>query len=167
MFLSKRTGRLISVEHDPVWFDSVSNKLVTEQICNCDLIHKAPKHVGKKISTSSQLSYASCREEYRGLSFENYVRCIDDFEDRKFDLVMIDGRARAACVAHAIKKIRPGGHILFDDSEREEFEAALSILSKYKRTDFFGASPYLDYLKQTSIWEIHQNKAFSMAEGWH
>ncbi len=55
------------------------------------------------------------------MSFEKYVRSIDRFIDKSLDLVIIDGRARLSCITHALKKIRPGGYLMLDDSERERY----------------------------------------------
>ena len=95
-------------------------------------------------------------EQYVGKSFEGYVRSIEEYPDRYFDLVFVDGMARLSCIFHALSKIRPGGYLLLDNSDLPEYKEARSFLADYKRTDFFGIGPYLYEvpLWQTSVWEI-------------
>jgi predicted O-methyltransferase YrrM len=84
---------LVSVEHDERWYSRVSISLVHHE--NCKLLMIA---------------------ENKG--FEEYVRVIDQYPDKSFDLVAVDGRDRIECVRHAISKVKPGGYLLLDDSHR-------------------------------------------------
>ena len=74
------------------------------------------------------------------------------FPDESFDLVIVDGYARPSCVLHAIPKIRRGGHLLLDDSDREYTRPAIPVLDGLPRRDFVGAAPFQRSLQQTSIW---------------
>lgn len=154
IFLSRKVNELISVEHDKVWYCQVSSVLSKRGILNCTLLLRKPE---KKISGETTVynckSYTSTSGKYVGMSFENYVRSIEEYPDRGFDLVIVDGRARLSCVFHALGKIRPGGYLMLDDSDRQEYEEAISLLADYKRTDFFGIDPYSMYSRQTSVWE--------------
>lgn len=64
----------------------------------------------------------------------------------------IDGRARPSCLAHAWRKVKPGGHLLLDDSEREHYAAAARPLAGWPRRDLFGPGPYLRIFFRTTIW---------------
>jgi hypothetical protein len=82
----------------------------------------------------------------------SYAAFIDRFPDHSFDLVIIDGRARAACIQHAIPKVKKGGYLLVDDSERYD----LSKIRYQKRTDLSGHVPYYPTptLGETSIFAL-------------
>ena len=153
-FWAERVKKLISVEHDKKWYDRVSKELIKEGIKNCDYILSEPiKDSTKDKIPYGYKSYTSTLKEYEGMSFENYVKTIENYPDSSFDLVVIDGRARASCIFRALRKIRPGGFLMLDNSDREHYHKAIVLLNNYKRTDFFGLVPYRAQLYQTSIWE--------------
>jgi len=84
--------------------------------------------------------------------FDAYVAAIDSQPDGGLDLVIVDGRARAACVRHAAPKVRPGGLLLLDDTERPRYAPACAILAGWERRDFRGLKPGLRSPAQTSVW---------------
>lgn len=145
LFLSRRVNKLISIEHNKSWYRKVSIVLSKENISNCEYILCEPE---EEIST-----YKSELRKYTGMNFEKYVKSIDKYPSGSFDLVIVDGRARVSCILHAISKIRLGGYLMLDNSERERYSDAISFLADYKRTDFFGIGPYSTYLWQTSLFE--------------
>ena len=67
----------------------------------------------------------------------------------EFDLVVVDGRARVACLQHAAKRLAPGGIVLFDDTQRPRYRAGLEgsglqvqrILRAHKRGEISFATP--------------------------
>lgn len=94
-------------------------------------------------------------------SFTKYVKSIDKYPDKSFDLVFIDGRVRIGCILHSIKKIKSGGFLVLDNSDEKKYKKASEILRSYKKHEFFGISPSNPYLKyskisfwKASIWEI-------------
>ena len=146
---------MISVEHDKGWHRKVSSVLSKEGISNCELVLCEPE----KITSGETLcydckSYTSTTIQYMGMRFEKYVKSIENCPDGCFDLVFVDGRARASCIAHARSKIRPGAYLMLDDSERQYYHDAISLLADCKRTDFSGISPYKLHFVQTSVWEV-------------
>lgn len=60
-----------------------------------------------------------------------------------FDVVVIDGRQRAACAAVAPAALAPSGVVVFDDTERERYGPALEALAaaRFRRIDFRGMRP--------------------------
>ena len=73
--------------------------------------------------------------------------------DKKFDIVIVDGRDRVNCVKNAVNSIKVDGVIVLDDSERESYKAGIDFLlnKNFKKIDFWGISPGLFYKKNTSI----------------
>ena len=93
--------------------------------------------------------YASEKEGWRGRSFKQYASAIDT-EPGQFDLIVVDGRARAACLAHAIRKLAPNGMILFDNSGRERYRRAIKESGMQART-CRGATACLPYPDETTL----------------
>jgi predicted O-methyltransferase YrrM len=98
-------------------------------------------------------------KEYKGYSFKNYVKLINKYPDYHFDIVFVDGRSRVACIKHALKKIKNGGVLILDNSERDEYQSAFKYLKKYKHKDYFGNGPYSDTKWQTTAWFINDGSS--------
>ena len=155
IFISRKVNELISIEHDKAWHSRVSSELSKRGISNYKcLLYEPERKISGEMSVYSCKSYTSTLAEYVGMSFENYVRSIEKHPDGYFDLVIVDGRARPSCVFHALGKIRPGGYLMLDDTDRQRYEEAMSLLAGYKRTDLFGIAPHATRFWQTSVWQI-------------
>ncbi len=64
-----------------------------------------------------------------------------------YDLIVIDGRERAACLHAALPHLKPGGIVLFDDSGRRRYRRAIRASGLVERR-YFGAAfakPYPDF----------------------
>ncbi len=147
IYLARRVKQLISIEHDTFWYTKIQGALQRHSITNCTYMLVPP--TPSKISTSKL--YQSSSPSYEGMSFEQYCKTIASFPDNMFDLIVIDGRARVSCLFHAQSKVKRGGYILFDNSEREEYKTALNTLTNFRRINFFGPAYYSVGFWQTSI----------------
>jgi len=145
IFFSKRVKKMISMEHDRTWYQHVLDILKDNNISNCEYLISEPQP-----SPDSQTGFTS--KEYTNMSFEAYVKGIDAFPDKSFDLVFIDGRARPSCILHSLDKIRPGGFLMLDNSERIYYKQGKELLTNWEQTDFWGHGPYGAYPWQTSVW---------------
>ncbi|MDA9981298.1 class I SAM-dependent methyltransferase [Gammaproteobacteria bacterium] len=155
LFLCQRVQRVITVEHDRAYFDLVRDRLATRGITNCEYMLREPAPLcSPEIQDYSTESFTSFAERYRKMSFREYVRTIDNYPDQTFDLVVVDGRSRISCVRRALKKIKPGGYILLDNSERPGYQDARNLLKHCDSCDFFGIVPSNLELYQTSVWRI-------------
>ena len=72
-------------------------------------------------------------------SFKKFVTTIDQYPDHYFDLVFVDGRARNSCIKHAIPKVKNGGYILLDDSDRKSYQKGKDYLKKIKEINLNNA----------------------------
>lgn len=101
-WFGRRLGSLTSVEHDPAWFDIVSDTITS--MANVDLRHVPldPNPVEPPVA-------------HRGWG-SAYVRVAEDFPDGSLDFVVVDGAYRGACILAALPKIRRGGMLLVDDT---------------------------------------------------
>lgn len=84
-----------------------------------------------------------------GLDFSDYVSAIDSV-DGSFDLIVIDGRARQACLRAAIPRLNAGGLVVFDNSRRARYRPAINAGPLIERR-LRGLTPTLPYPEQTSL----------------
>lgn len=148
LFLSRRVSEVVSVEHDPTWYAVVAERLRAAGLSNCQyqLIPPSP-------ARAEGTPFGSGQRGCTHLDFEAYVRAIERHPDGYFDLVMIDGRARIACLNAAWSKVRVGGLILLDNSNYDRYQPHLVSPSGFDRTDIAGVSPYAgEVWTQSTIW---------------
>jgi hypothetical protein len=98
---------------------------------------------------SSHPVVPSAKEGHRGLDFARYVAAIDRVEG-DFNLVVVDGRAREACLARARSRLAGGGIIVFDNSGRHRYREAIRRSGMVEQR-FFGLTPTLPYPECTSL----------------
>jgi len=151
VFFAQRVKRVVSVEHSPEWYKMVKNTFNKLKISNVEYILKEPEKGAKREGDCSDPHFyvSGFQNKFDQMSFCEYVKVIDNYPDRFFDMVLIDGRARPSCIMHAVKKIKKSGIIVLDNSDRERYKLAESnILCNYKCVRFFGIGPY-----STDPWE--------------
>ena len=147
LYFSRRVAQVFSIEHDKEWFDYLKHEIEKQMITNvvCRLIE--PETVDEK----HENTYFSDSPPYKGKSFEAYVKSIDAFPDQHFDIVVVDGRARTSCIAHARNKVKPGGYLMVDNADRKSYFKGNDFLfdeKEWKAFDFVGAVPYqFDFTK--------------------
>jgi hypothetical protein len=137
LWFAAHGAEVVSVEHDRAWYELVSGMLPPGPT----LLLREPASAG-----------AIGSEAAPGQFFDAYVSAIDEHPDDTFDLVVVDGRARVACGMAAIRKVRPGGRLLLDDSQRERYKPLLDTLKDWPRVDARGLKPREISVMQTSIW---------------
>lgn len=84
--------------------------------------------------------------------FDAYAASVDGEPDGSLDLVIVDGRARVDCARRAAPKVKPGGLLLFDDTDRPRYAPAVRMLSGWERHVFTGLKPGQRFPAQTSVW---------------
>lgn len=140
LFFEKRCQKLFSVEHDKNWYQKV--KLLISKKTNYKLIKPS---IGR--------GYRSNDENFKGLSFKDYCCEIDSYPNNYFDLISIDGRARNDCIKHAVSKIKKGGYIIVDNSDRAIYSKGMNLLQNFKKIDFEGNGPLNNYVWKTSVFQ--------------
>ena len=137
VWLAQRSTSLLSVEHDPAWHALVRDRLGDRG--NTTLLLRPPERPAR------ETAYGSGKPGWTDCDFRSYVAEIDCHET-DFDLIVIDGRARAACLGHAIDRLAPGGMIVFDNSARGRYRAAIdaSGLAVVRTRGLTAALPYPD-----------------------
>ncbi|MCB0192840.1 MAG: hypothetical protein KDJ65_12925 [Anaerolineae bacterium] len=153
LFLAKRVNEVISVDHNPKWNQKVIEKLNEKKLKNVFI-----SCVEGEQPTNNLPPYSSDYQSYYSTStklfYYDYVNFINEFPDSYFDWVIIDGRARPACIKHSLRKVKPHKYLLLDNSDRTDYQIAINhLLQGWERITFDGPTPYLIGFTQTSIWK--------------
>jgi hypothetical protein len=130
LFFSKRVRQITSVEHNKEWYNN--------------LIGKIPENVKLMLTKSDN------EEDYIGLLTN---------EDKKFEMILIDGIHRVSCCSVSLNYLTDKGVIVLDDSEREEYKLGFDSILKdgFKKIDFWGISPGYLFRKSTTIFYKDDN----------
>lgn len=129
-WLAQRVEKVISVEHNPEWSIGLRD--------NIDLRVIVPKAGELGDNPADPHHYRS--RPMGGVNFKAYASAIDEFEP--FDLILVDGRARASCIYHALTKIKKGGFIVIDNTERDYYLSRVgSYVEDWNRITFYGNGP--------------------------
>jgi hypothetical protein len=72
---------------------------------------------------------------------------------------VIDGRDRVNCTKASLGALKPDGSIVFDNSDRSDYESGYSFLqaNEFRRLDFWGMGPINSYGWCTSVFYRTQN----------
>ena len=137
IWLSRRCASLVSVEHDAAWHALVRDRLGERS--GVTLLLRPPDQ------KSGQTAYGSEKPGWTDADFRSHVTEIDRHEPT-FDLIVIDGRARAACLGHSVNHLATGGMIVFDNSARGRYRGAIdaSGLAVERTSGLTAALPYPD-----------------------
>ncbi len=79
----------------------------------------------------------------------NYVGAIQSV-DGSFDLIVVDGRQRIACLEAALPRLKPDGIVLFDDSGRRRYRDGIERCGLVERRHY-GRSFCVPYPDNTSL----------------
>jgi hypothetical protein len=134
LFFSKLASEVYSIEHDPKWFSVVCDVMKNKLMRNWSGFLIEPEIVGSENTKNinNPNDYYSSDSNYINRQFVKYSNSISKFEDGYFDLVLIDGRSRPSCIMNSFNKLRIGGLLIIDNSEREYYyEKTLKYLINY------------------------------------
>lgn len=152
LWLARRAGEVCSVEHDAEFVD-----VLRPIVAPLDNVHLRCVEATPRRPDSTAVSD---RRGHQDLDFEDYVRSIGE-AGGVFDLVVIDGRARSACLEAAVPYLADGGVIVFDNAGRPGYQAALEHcgLSVDRKR---GWAPSLPYREVTAL--LRRPEGTSMSE---
>jgi len=146
VYWAKKVAEVISVEDTEKWRDKVVKLLEDKQLENYTIHLILPDDLPVEqhiIHNKVAERLAQDPENYMTKhslvsTYESYVKKIDSFSDEYFDLIFIDGRARASCIKHAIDKLRAGGYLVLDNSDRTAYNIARRLIKGWESISFYG-----------------------------
>lgn len=163
LWWSERVAEVVSVEHNEAW----ANKISSEAPSNLR-VRLAPRGMAadpklaktadeffrlhKGLPTSGKMNH----DIRHGMACEDFVAYATElatYGEGYFDIVVVDGMARSLTTWIAVKHVKERGIIVFDNSDRWQYNAAFDILAEhgFARLDFYGTGPVNTYEWCTSI----------------
>jgi hypothetical protein len=116
------------------------------QVCTCE--HDRAWHDAMQPRFPSNVDAQFAPLDDSGLYADAAVR-----SGRQYDVIVIDGRQRVQCARSAMRALKPGGVMIWDNSERDEYAPGQRSLQEagFRRIDFWGMGPINTYGWSTSV----------------
>lgn len=140
LWLAKRVTSVHSVEHHRGFGEMMQEALRDVPNATIDIVEPIP-------ATAPVIP--SAKEGHGHLDFEPYVEHIHRVGGT-YSLIVVDGRAREACLLAALDHLEEGGIIVFDNTLRRRYQRAIEA-APVDATAHRGLTPTLPYPDQTSI----------------
>lgn len=142
-WLAHGAAQVVSVEHDPAWYRVVAARVQGKPAVDLRLVlPEAAAQTDDPFDPADPARYFSDDENFRKCTFRTYASQIDEFPDGYFDILLVDGRARPACIAHGAVKVKPGGLLILDNAERSYyFSKTEKDLQSFEKEFFAGMGP--------------------------
>lgn len=145
VFLAKNVASVFSVEHDAVWFAKIHSDLQHYPAVTHFLVSPERK--------SGSDAYKSINGLFtEGVDFENYAHAADHLKNNSIDLLILDGRVRPQGLIQAKSKLKPGGILLFDNSDRVSCQPIVqSELKGWREERFLGVTVHESFFNHSSL----------------
>lgn len=147
LYFRETVKAVVSVEHSPDKYNKLKKRM---RWYNNNSTYELIEPVDEpKPYPYSHENYGSIIPSLLYKNFKSYVNYIDIYIDNSFDIIFINGRSRASCIRAAVPKVRKGGIIIVNNSDRYEYQDAMNL--------FLGKFPVKHFgLKEikTAIYEI-------------
>lgn len=129
VWFARRAGSVLSFEDNGHWLKLARQRLDQEGLANAEL---------------------------RELAVERFTSEVAALPDQAFDLIVVDflespGADRVEAVRVARRKVRRGGYLLLDDSDRPVYSGAYDLLSGWRERRFVGVKDGWPEVCETSI----------------
>ena len=118
LWYSQFVNNYYSIEHHQEWHQNVEQLLLDN---NNSRIHYKLSHV-----PDGHKGWPGGYEEGTEEQFKEYIHAVDSFKVRKFDRVLIDGRARAACIEYILPFLKPDSVVFVHDYQTREWYHGVS-----------------------------------------
>jgi hypothetical protein len=143
LWLSDRSGELHTVEHHAGWATIMRDAVERTGHGGSITLHEVP---------AVAMEHPVTRSGRRGedaVDYTDYANAIQ-LPGGLFDLVVVDGRARVACLHAALAHLAPGALVVFDDAQRPRYRAGIRAAGLPRRA-MWGMVPSLPYPRQTAV----------------
>ncbi len=130
LWYAERIKSIKSVEHNKSWYEKMN----------------------KKVPTNSTIIFRELQEN------GDYAREVLNATEN-YHIIINDGEDRNNCLKHALLKLTDDGIIVFDNTDREDYDSSYQLLlsSGFKRIDFTGMVPISNINSCTSIFYRQHN----------
>ena len=135
LFYLRRCNKLTSLEHDINWL----------------------KELEKNISLTSfkkRWTVVLKQLNEKSINESAYLQFLREQEDESFDLISVDGRLRSESLKICSNKVKRGGYLLLDNSDRNEYNDGIEFINNlgWSKQDFNGFCYSLDWDSKSTIW---------------
>ena len=162
IFFKDMSCELISVEHNSEWHAATLKELTERGYLDNSKYNLIPYELGEiGPDYSDPAHYKSYCTEFPKHNLKKYVEFIDG--QSVFDLILIDGYARASCIAHAVNHVVSGGWIVIDNTDRDWYlKNTLHLFEGWERIDIKGYGPILEYQWQTTLFRDARKEHYAI-----
>ena len=115
LWFANRCNKIWSVEYFKEFYLRLLTYFEDKEVENVNLEYVAP-------DGAKDPEYIAKFSSAKGYSFKAFALSINKYPDEMFDMIVVDGRARNKCLHLAIPKLRSGGIIVYDDTDRLEYK---------------------------------------------
>ncbi len=153
LFFIDKGAVVYTVEHHNEWYKTLEEKLRKHEKWKGLFVQPELDNNYKEDFSNPDL-YFSSEQDFKGYNFKKYAQAILAFPD--FDFVLVDGRARPSCLKHGIEKLKKGGYLILDNSDRSYYT---SYFTQQLANDFTevinhsGPTPFCSWFNRTSVWQ--------------
>lgn len=148
LYLLERAGALTTIDYDADWVRRVEAAIdpTRRAAWTLRLVAPEPDEASAGADPCDPSACVSAARSLSGVAFRAYAEAIGAHDDATLDLVLVAGRARPSCLRLALAKVRPGGLVVLDHSERPWYGPALALAdpSRWAREDHAGPGPYAE-----------------------
>ncbi|HWC64309.1 MAG TPA: hypothetical protein VG501_11845 [Rhizomicrobium sp.] len=153
LWWASRAASVVSVEHDAQWVARVAEsapanlRIVTrvmDEACAPERHAAVEEFFGLKL----QLPVSPYHDHniMHGLLCDEFVAYATEIcahDKASFDVIVVDGMARTLTAWLAAQYVKPGGVIVFDNSDRWQYNCAYRLLNRagFRRLDYYGPGP--------------------------
>jgi len=146
LFFAPRISKLYSVEHNEEWYHLINEKLTGLNCSNVDYRFVVQNDKSDFVDDVFDLEEKRDFEIRR--DYVNYFRALNDIQDHSLDFAIVDGRARTECCHEILPKIKKGGILILDNSERKRYELVFEQLKDFEMYETTNG------LTNTTFWFI-------------
>jgi hypothetical protein len=148
LFFAQLLDELHSIEHHLGWSEKVNQMLLDHHMDHVHLHYIPADQVFMEPKLSSEEQFFLSEEDYpiKDDIFSTYVKYLDKIAEESIDFILVDGRARKSCCQKAMSKLRTGGILVLDNSERVRYQSVIEDFSIYP--SIFTSTGLTD----TTIW---------------
>ncbi len=130
LYYADKVAAVYSVENNEFWYDKIKTTMPSNvKLFYCELVYG-----GEYCQYATQTG-------------------------NKYDMIIVDGRDRVNCCKNNLPALKSTGVIVLDDSERVQYAPGINFLIEkgFKRIDFWGTAPTVNYLKCTTVFYRDNN----------